>query len=194
MSVRPARPRDADRIAEISWLGWRVAYAGVIDASALAARTLADVRAEWAPYVRAVPDDHVLLVGQAEATVVGFVRAGPAADGDLVADTGEVYGLYVDPSWQGGGVGRELLTAACEELHRRGAPEATLWAFADNDSALSFYERLGWRRDGASRLHEAGALEVRLRVPSARGAGQTPLAPELADRSRDRPPQGGRAG
>lgn len=168
VNVRPAQSQDADRIAEISWLGWRAAYAGIVDVAILASRSLADVQADWTPYVRAIPDDHLLLVAQVEAMVAGFVRAGPATDQDLETSTGtgtvEVYGLYVDPSWQRGGVGRVLLTTACDHLRRRGATEATLWAFADNDSALSFYERLGWQRDGARRVHETGSAEVRLRA------------------------------
>ncbi len=53
----------------------------------------------------------------------------------------EVLGLYVDPAWQGHGMGAELMRLAEERMVARGAARAKVHASL---SAQSFYERLGY--------------------------------------------------
>lgn len=55
-------------------------------------------------------------------------------DGDV-----KLRGMAVDPEAQGSGAGRAILEAAHERYRGR-----LLWASC-RDSALGFYERLGWR-------------------------------------------------
>src|SRR5207245_1459574 len=71
-------------------------------------------------------------------------------DGSLVAvstwipsveGTWQVRGMAVDPAVQGRGVGRLLLDGGVARA--RGAGVSRLWAHG-RDSALGFYQRLGW--------------------------------------------------
>jgi ribosomal protein S18 acetylase RimI-like enzyme len=42
--------------------------------------------------------------------------------------------------------------------------EAVLWTFKENERAIAFYERHGWRRDGAEQIHpRSGEPVVRMR-------------------------------
>jgi GNAT superfamily N-acetyltransferase len=102
------------------------------------------------------------------------VDAGPARDDDgpVLDDglpaTGEVRSLYLDPTVQGGGLGRALLDAAVADLVGRGAPDVVLWVVEGNAGARRFYEREGWRADGARRTrdvadHPVGEVRYRLR-------------------------------
>ena len=77
----------------------------------------------------------------------------------------EVRSLFVHPKRWRRGVGTELMEQALEELAALGFDEATLWSFDLNDRANAFYERHGFRRDGAGQRRDfsAGALEVRYR-------------------------------
>lgn len=69
------------------------------------------------------------------------------------ADTGEVTRLYVHPRRWNAGVGRALLAAAEEGLRAAGIRQAWLNT-EERGPAAAFYERCGWRRDGAPRRRE----------------------------------------
>ena len=62
-----------------------------------------------------------------------------------------MFSLHVDPDLAGTGIGRRLIDAALRQLSADGCTLATLWVVVDNDRGRGFYERLGWRPDGATR-------------------------------------------
>jgi GNAT superfamily N-acetyltransferase len=69
-----------------------------------------------------------------------LAEADGAAVGVLVLDGDEIDQLYVDPDWQRGGIGSELVRLAQD---RR--PEGlALWTFQSNVGARRFYERHGF--------------------------------------------------
>ena len=61
-------------------------------------------------------------------------------------------GLYVLPEWWSRGVGRALHDHVLEHLRSAGSTRCHLWVLEHNDRARRFYERLGWREDGTSRV------------------------------------------
>jgi GNAT superfamily N-acetyltransferase len=61
-------------------------------------------------------------------------------------------GLYVVPERWGHGVGRALHDHVLERLRERGAVRGHLWALEHNERARRFYERLGWRQNGTTRV------------------------------------------
>lgn len=69
------------------------------------------------------------------------------------AEAWQLRGMAVAPDAQGGGVGRELVTAAV--AHVRAAGASVLWAHG-RDTALDFYERLGWVVEGEGYLTSIG--------------------------------------
>ena len=70
-------------------------------------------------------------------------------------------------SW-GAGHGSALHEAAMDHLAKEGFGEAVLWVLEGNERARRFYERRGWRADGA-RGDFWGATRVRLRRPPRPG-------------------------
>ena len=65
----------------------------------------------------------------------------------------QLRGMAVDPAWQGSGVGRQIMDAAVPRLRAAGA--AVVWANV-RDSAMGFYQRLGWQVVDDGFINELG--------------------------------------
>ncbi len=109
------------------------------------------------------------LVAEDEGGIYGWARVGRSRDPDAGDEVGELWGLYLHPDHWKRGLGRELHDAALAELRRQGFTRATLWVLDSNAPARRFFERQGWRDDGAKKADRVGELrtpveEVRYRI------------------------------
>jgi len=106
-----------------------------------------------------------MLMVEDGGQLLGISACGESRDADADPSVGEVRSFFVAAGRWRQGVGRTLMTAVLDSLRERGCTEATVWSFAANDRANAFYERAGFRRDGAEKTEEAwaGLLEVRYR-------------------------------
>lgn len=68
--------------------------------------------------------------------------------------------LFVDPEFQGHGIGRELLARAVEAARAAGFARATLVTAAANTRAQLFYEREGWTPTGEVIFNDEIGLEM----------------------------------
>ena len=69
----------------------------------------------WAKAFSQLPDQtSTTLVGELDGQIVGFACVGPSRDDDTDTATGELWGLYVDPSHWGAGHGHTLHTEALD--------------------------------------------------------------------------------
>ncbi len=139
--------------AYVHWCSWQETYPGMMDGAYLAARTLEKCEEKafrWR--------DGILVAKDGER-VAGFVGFGAA--GDSLPDAGEVFALYVLPEYCGQGVGGALMDAALERL--RQYRRVCLWVLKENARAIRFYEKRGFRRDGAEKYSETvGAVGIRM--------------------------------
>lgn len=142
ISVRPARPEDAAQIARVYIESWHDTYAGILPHRLLCAMTARGQTARWNAAIRARGREAVLVAVHAGG-VVGMTSFGPPRDGTMGFD-GEVYTLYVDPSFYGRGSGRALLRAAFAAMRKRGRSSCIIWAHAKNPVRF-FYEAMGGR-------------------------------------------------
>jgi L-amino acid N-acyltransferase YncA len=159
MPVRAATPADVRAIARIHVRSWQAAYRGLLPDEFLDRQSVDRREAIWRESV--ATRDGAVLVADEGGRVVGFVQV--AATQDLGADpatTGEVVAIYLDPDEYGRGLGRSLMAGAMEELTRLGFRRATLWVFASNDRARRFYERVGWRLDGGTKVDQFGDVDM----------------------------------
>ena len=73
-----------------------------------------------------------------------------------------MFALYVLKEYHGRGVGYGLMDAAAKRLS--GYEQIALWVLRGNERAVRFYERYGFRFDGAQAELLLGAPAVELRM------------------------------
>lgn len=142
MNVRPARPDDARRLAEIHVETWRATYPGVVPQDVLDGLSVDDRERNWQEWIPN-PETSAFVV-ELEGEIVGFVNVGPCWTDPAI---GELYSIYVTPAGQGRGAGLALMDVGVEALSRRW-DDAILWVATENPRARRFYERYGWEVDG----------------------------------------------
>ncbi|MFF2548949.1 GNAT family N-acetyltransferase [Kitasatospora sp. NPDC058063] len=153
--IRSAVLEDASTLGDLKVRSWRAAYAGFMSAVHLDGLDPVEESAEWAEYLADLPDRHRLWVAERDGAVIGFCRTGPAdGDPDLGGDAAEVYGLYIEPGLIGTGLGASLFGRAVADLEARAHRPLCVYAYVPNTSAIRFYERAGFVRDGTVRLDE----------------------------------------
>jgi ribosomal protein S18 acetylase RimI-like enzyme len=139
ISIRNARPADAEAIAEVHDAAWRDAYRGIIPGRELE-RMIARRGPRW--WQAAISRGSRLVVLDFGGRIAGYASYGrnrvPA-----MPYSGEIFELYLAPEFQGLGMGRRLFEAARRDLNEHGYVSTLVWALADNERALDFYTRLG---------------------------------------------------
>ena len=165
VSVRPARPEDAERVARVQLSTWRTAYADLLPAEALDVPEV-QAAALWLGAVESPPSrEHRLMVALEKAELVGFAASGPAADEGLdPATADELVTLLVEPRWGRRGHGSRLVAASVEHWRGAGFSTAVAWAWERDPATRSFLVGSGWEPDGTVRGLDTGArVERQLR-------------------------------
>jgi len=151
-TLRDARRGDEMAVARVHVRSWQEGYREIMPAEFLAALDPGE-RARRYEFEGGEGAPTTVVAIAASGDVVGFVTFGPSRDEDAVG-AGEVYSLYVDPDSHRGGVGRLLMTEARRRLAAAGFEVAVLWVLRGNARGIAFYEREGWRSDGATRVEQ----------------------------------------
>ena len=99
---------------------------------------------------------HPVIVAEVDGTVVGWAslnrfNARPAYDN--VVD----FSVYVERSWRGKGLGRQLLDRLIDIARGIGFHKMVLAAMAYNSAGIALYTRAGFSRVGV--YHEQGQLD-----------------------------------
>ncbi|MET7682101.1 GNAT family N-acetyltransferase [Streptomyces sp. NPDC005423] len=158
--IRPMTLADCDRVSEIRVHGWQFAYDGLMPRSFLDALSVErDAARRRARFGQA--DGAVLnLVAERAGEVVGWSCHGPYRDGRLHTAEAELYALYLATDHLGTGVGRALLQESVRRCAALGHDRMFLWVVRDNTRARRFYERAGFRADGAEEPFEVAGTAV----------------------------------
>jgi GNAT superfamily N-acetyltransferase len=137
--IREARPDEDELLAEIQRDASLAALAHIFPPEEYPF-PLDAVRQRW----RDALDDPLttVLVASQDGAPVG--AAGCRAEW--------LDGLYVAPASWGRGIGRSLHDDVLRRLRSGGSTRCHLWVLEHNDRARRFYERLGWRENGETRV------------------------------------------
>jgi GNAT superfamily N-acetyltransferase len=151
ITVREARPEEAELIAELQRTGWREAYAHL-----LSPRFLAALPVHTEMFRDGIARGANLRVAEVDGEVVGYALAGRAPDGDP-RDL-QLWHLYQLARAHGSGTGQALLDAVL------GDRPAQLWTAEDNPRANAFYARNGFVPDGARKVEAEweGLVAIRM--------------------------------
>jgi GNAT superfamily N-acetyltransferase len=139
VEIRPARGDEARALADVQEAA-SVAGLSHIFPSHLYPFPRDAVLERWTEML-ADPDASV-LVAERDDAVLGLAAVRPEW----------LDGLYVRPEAWGDGVGRRLHDEAVSLLQSWGHARCHLWVLEHNDRARRFYERLGWRENGDTRV------------------------------------------
>lgn len=185
MRVRRAVADDAPAIASVYVASWRHAFAGLVPQDYLDAMDPAGWTAVWGDALGGTDwprcglfvlvDDPPGPGPGGPEVVRGFLYLSPTRDADAdPAAVAEIQRVYLAPEAMGGGGGVLLMEAALEELRLAGYRRVGLWVLGTNARARRFYERLGWRADGATKVNDWGSFartDVRYLLELEAGSG-----------------------
>ena len=153
VSVRPARPEDAERVASVQLSTWRTAY-DFLPEDALDV-PMEQAAALWLRAIEVPPTpQHRVLVAMEGDELVGFAASGPAEEEDVTAV--EVSTLLVEPRWGRRGHGSRLLAATVDHWREDGASTAVSWVWERDHASRAFLTGAGWDLDGAARGLDTG--------------------------------------
>lgn len=154
ISIRPAEPADAPAIAAVHDASWREAYRGIIPGAELERMVERRGPAWWRSAVRRGAPIRVLDTGEGVRGYASYGRNRTRA----LPQSGEIFEIYLDPLYQGMGLGQRLFGQARGDLKRRGLNGLVVWALVGNERACGFYRHLGGRAalQGLERFGETG--------------------------------------
>lgn len=155
--VRLATLDDADALARVHVEGWRWGYRGVMPDALLDGLTVEARAARWGAILAASGPDRPTWIARDALGASGLASVGPARDEP--PGVGELYALYVSERAAGRGDARALHARAIDAL-RASSTRAILWVLERNPRARRFYEREGWRPDGARKPETFGGIEL----------------------------------
>ncbi|MBX3081681.1 MAG: GNAT family N-acetyltransferase [Anaerolineae bacterium] len=155
MNIRRATADDAPKLARVHVDSWQVAYRGIVPDSHLERFTYQRREEAFRHALTANLEETYLIEDGDQA--VGILTIGASRDTDLDASrTGEIWGIYITPTYWRQGVGTLLVYEAERILRSRHYKDVVLWVLADNKDARRFYEKMGFAVDGMSKLVELG--------------------------------------
>ena len=157
ITVREARPEDAEGISRVHVDSWHSTYRGIVPDDYLDGMTYEQRTPRWSARLTA-PDrsDFIFLAETAEGEVVGFAAGGPERGSDPDYD-GELYAIYIRKEHQWQGIGRRLAEAIRRRLVQAGMQHMLVWVLEANPSC-HFYEALGGRPVSTKEIEIGGAF------------------------------------
>ena len=157
--LRQANVGDALGIAQIHVGTWQNAYLGMIPDSFLQGLSVEQRARNWIKVLESTNAESQTIVAEIDEVIVGFIGIGPNRDSE-VSDLGEVVAIYVDPNFQGQGVGSKLLHEGIQFLKNQGLKGAVLWVLDENTRTRVWYESHGWSVTGKSKTEKRVDFEL----------------------------------
>jgi len=156
LHVRPAELRDLDDLVQLRLENGRVH--AVLDPSVYRVPDSKAVREHFDARLMADNDHKVLLVADVDGRVLGLVEVAldpppPAHQILLPVPSVHLHVVVAAPA-RSQGLGRRLELAARQRAGSRGAQQLIAGIQVDNQAAINFYDRCGYRANATIRLRD----------------------------------------
>lgn len=154
--LRPERPADTRAVAVAHLAAFRKGHAGILPYEVLAALD-AEVWVQRRRERLAEPvPDLGTLIAEVDAVIVGHITFGPDPT-EPDRTIGRVWACYLHPDWWGSSIADAMMRAALATLPET---EIRLWMLEGNHRAGRFYQRHGFRPDGARDKYRPSGWEA----------------------------------
>ena len=180
--IRTAKIQDAQTIARIHVQTWRCAYDGIVPRAHLDGMSEEARTVRWRDILSQSPSG--TLVAENGGQVVGWVSFGKCRD-EGSDGAGEIYAIYVHPTYWSKGFGHQLMHEAEHVLSRERCGRITVWVFELNHRSRMFYENCGYSADGTRKqvlIGGAELLELRYAKTSEQGVAPTAAGASFGER------------
>ncbi|UOQ46779.1 GNAT family N-acetyltransferase [Gracilibacillus caseinilyticus] len=142
--IRKARPEDAKAIAEVHVQSWKATYHELLDEQDISNTTIEHRQILWETVLKLPRKQQPVTVIEENGSIVGFISGGKERT-DRFGYDGEIYAIYLLPTHQRKGLGKQLLTAFTEEMKELGYRSLLVWVLTKNPTH-QFYLQLGAQR------------------------------------------------
>lgn len=179
MRIETASVDDAPGIAAVHLSSLRASHEPLLpDRAAHLVVDAADVEGRARSWRSWIERSRVsTFVARVDGEVQGFSTLHPMPGEPSQRSTAELSALFVAESHWRHGLGRRLCERTLTEARERGFSEVVLWVLEVNDRARRFYELMGFRPDGETRVFLEVAsgplLELRYRRSTTRRSEST---------------------
>lgn len=159
LAIRESRPDDAAGVARVHVASWQTAYRDQLPDAFLNALDAREREAMWRRGVG--HPDRPIFIAEDAGRIVGFCALVRSRDADADETVGEITAIYVDPGYWRRQCGTRLLYAAVARAAGVNFRALTLWVLETNRPARTFYEKHGFRPDGAAKTETMWGVTVR---------------------------------
>lgn len=146
LQIRYANMNDSSVLGLIHSESWKVAYKGIVPDSVL--DNMSVEKGEKKFYDSFINGLERNVIAFKNNQAAGFMCLGKCRDEDLDSSYGEIWGIYLLPSFWRQGIGKELLQWGINDLRNKGYNKISLWVLEENINARKFYEKMGFVHDG----------------------------------------------
>jgi RimJ/RimL family protein N-acetyltransferase len=138
IKIIPAEVKHARELAMLLVNAWQKAYKEIVPSNVLASFSIEARTESFANGIKnKTQNTHVCLY---ENEIAGFVTLGLCRDDDLGKNTGEIWGIYLDPKFWRKNIGTQMASWAIEYLKKEfKVSKIVLWVFKENISSRKFY-------------------------------------------------------
>ena len=142
--IRESIESDYTTITDISIIGWRHAYRGMLEQELLDSLSFEEILERKKKWFSG--EGHCSIVAVIEGAVVGFCDFGVSRRPEY--GPGEIKAIYLLPQYQGRGVGKLIMQSAMSKLREYNLIPFSVSTLEQNIAAQKFYEKLGFDQVG----------------------------------------------
>lgn len=133
---------------------WKIAYHGIVPQLYLDSIP----KGRWAEWIDT--NEKQTLIQLDDDSIIGTATCAKARL-NIMEGYGEIISLYLLPEYWGKGYGKQLMTAAIQNLYQMGYEKILLWVLEENLRARRFYEKYGFQKTDSVLQDNIGGRPLR---------------------------------